>query len=146
MAAPDSYSEATLAEYMHAALGELATVMGYTAASSYTEAVNEALLEYGADSIASISGRENIRKLRAIARVMALRKVVYDTTGDYDFEADGGRYDRSQVNKQAQAALALAESEAMALGALAGYVVGVDSVVHVHDPYTYLDDDDRVIP
>jgi hypothetical protein len=131
---------------MAGVLGYVASALAYTDPTSYEEAVNEALLEYGVDDIADVTGRENIRKLRAVARVMVWRQVVRDTTGDFDFSADGGRYSRSQINEQARESLKLAESEAMALGALAGYVVGIDAVSHIHDPYEYVEDDDRVIP
>lgn len=146
MAAPSSYTEATLADYMHTALGAVASAMAYTSPASYSEAVNEALLGYGVDDIATISGRENIRKLRALARVQAWKQVIADVTGDYDFSADGGQYSRSQVHKMALEALALAENEALALGAIPGYVVGIDAVKHIHDPYQYIEDEDRIIP
>lgn len=150
MAAPSSYTEITLGQYMHGVLGPVAAALDYTEPSAdagdYQNAVDEALLNYGADAIADVSGRENIRKLRALARVQVWRQVIAAVTGDFDFSADGGRYDRSQVHEMALKSLAIAEQEAMELGALPGYVVGVDAVQHIHDPYRYVPDEERVIP
>lgn len=146
MAAPASYTEDTLAQYMESVLGPVAGALAYTAPDSYKEAVNEALLDYGADGIASITGRENIRKLRVLARVQVWRQVVAAVSGDFDFSADEGDYSRSQVQEMALKALEIAEQEAMALGAIPGYVVGIDAVKHIHDPYAYRPDEERVIP
>jgi hypothetical protein len=145
MAAPTVYTEKTLADFMQATLADLATTLGWTTTpDDYQEAVNEALLTYGTSAISTITGTTNIRKLRAIARVQVWRQVVAAVAGDYDFEADGAKFDRSQVQEMARQALALAEVDAMAYGALDGYEVGVDTVVNIHDPYRYVEDDDRV--
>lgn len=150
MAAPTSYTEIALATYMHGILGPVAAALSYSAPAgdpgAYQNAVDEALLDYGADDISTISGRENIRKLRVQARVQVWRQVIAAVTGDFDFSADGGSYDRSQVHEMALKSLAIAEEEAMALGALPGYVVGIDKVKHIHDPYAYVPDEERVIP
>jgi len=145
MAAPTSYTETTLADFMKAAIGDLATTLGWTATpTNYQEPVNETLLAYGVTDITTISGTANIRKLRAIARVQVWRQVVAAVAGDFDFEADDGKFSRSQVQEMARQALALAESDAAAVGGLEGYEVGIDTVVHVHDPYRYVEDEDRV--
>lgn len=146
MAAPSSYSETGLADYMHAVLGPVATALDYTSPASYVEAVNEALLDYGTDDISTVSGRDNIRKLRALAMVQAWRLVVQHVSGDYDFSADGGTYNRSQIQKQAAEALARAEQTAITLGATPGYVLGIDTITHIHDPYRYVPDEERILP
>jgi hypothetical protein len=146
MAAPSSYTETTLAEFMQSILQDVATTMGWTAApDDYQEAINETLLMMGVDSIAAVSGRENIKKLRVYARVEVWRQVMAATSGDYDFSADGGSYKRSQVHEQAKANYALALQDAMAYG-LDGYQVTIDTVRYVHDPYQYVEDEDRVTP
>jgi len=132
---------------MKTALGAVADAVGLTTTpDDYQEAVNAALLTYGADDIAGITGRENIQKLRALAKIEAWKLVLAQTAGDFDFRADGGSYNRSQIYAQAVQSLLLAELDAMALGALIGYQVGVDKLVHIHDPYIYLEDDDRTAP
>lgn len=147
MAIPTSYTESGLALYVRdGVLKELSTSLGWTTPDDYNEVVNDALLMMDVDDISAVSGRANIKKLRVAAQVAAWRQVVAATTGDYDFAADGGRYNRSQVNEQARAALKLAEDEAMAYGLLGNYAVAIDSVSHIHDPYKYVEDEDRVIP
>ena len=62
MAAPTSYNEAELKDYMDTMLGATATVLTWTVAGGqYDEAVNETLLAYGVDDIDEIIGRANIR-------------------------------------------------------------------------------------
>ncbi len=147
MAAPTAYTEATLAAYMHDVLGNVATALGYLAASSYTEAVNETLLQYGVDDIAEVSGQDAIRLLRALARAQAWRKVANDTAGDYDFKTDSTTFNRSQVHKQALLNLTAAISEADALaaelGQATGYVIEKARARYKDDPYQYWDEDDR---
>ena len=60
MAAPTSYTEETLATFMHTKLGKIASALGYAAASSYSEEVSDTLLAYGTDDISTISGPANI--------------------------------------------------------------------------------------
>lgn len=144
MSAPTSYTEATLATYMHSVLGDVATTMGWSAGTaSYGEAVNETLLAYGVDSISSISGRDGIAKLRALARVEAWRQVISNTAGGYDFSADGASYSRSQMHEQALASMRVAEADAMQYGGY-GYEAIFQNLEHVQDPYAYIEDDDRV--
>ena len=145
MTTPTSYTEATLAAYMHATLGDVASALGWAAGTaSYGEAVNETLIAYGAADIATVSGTEGIAKLRALARVESWRQVASYTAGAFDFSADGATYNRSQIHAQAVKALALAEADAMRYGAY-GYEVVIQNVRDMHDPYAYIDDDDRVL-
>lgn len=145
MTTPTSYTEATLAAYMHATLGDVASALGWAAGTaSYGEAVNETALAYGVDDITTIAGRDNIARLRALARVESWRQVMSYTAGNFDFSADGASYDRSQIHAQAVKALALAEADAMKYGAY-GYEMVAQNVRDVHDPYAYIPDDDRVL-
>lgn len=143
MSAPASYTEATLAAYMHSALGDTATALGWAAGTaSYGEAINETLLAYGAGDIATVTGNDNIARLRALARAEAWRQVAAYTAGNFDFSADGASYNRSQMHAQAKAAVQMAEADAMRYGAY-GYDVVIQNVQDVHDPYAYIEDDDR---
>lgn len=108
MAIPTSYSEETLKAFMLAALSNLGAALGLTA-SSFNEAVNDALLAYGVTDIAQAT---DIAKLRALARVAAWQVAVSAAAGDYDFSADGGNYRRSQLHEQARKGLAAAEADA----------------------------------
>lgn len=144
MSAPNSYTEATLAAYMHSILGDTATALGWASGTaSYGEAVNETLLAYGVGDISSVSGRDSISKLRALARVEAWRQVAAYTAGGYDFTADGASYQRSQMHQQAQDAMKAAEADAMRYGGY-GYEAIFQNLEHVQDPYAYIEDDDRV--
>jgi hypothetical protein len=145
MAAPTSYTETSLKIYMHTALGAVATALGWTVQDgNYDELVNETLLVYGTDDVTGISGQDNIRKLRTLARVEAWRAVVRETAGDYDFSADGGSYKRSQIHAQAKMALEAAQDEAALYDD--SYRVVIDQVKHVHDPYAYFPDEERTVP
>lgn len=148
MALPTSYTEKTLADYMDARLGPVADALAWTVGvadpGSYAEMVNEALTAYGVSDVTTITGLANLAKLRALAEVALWRAVVFQTAGDFDFSADGGSYSRSQIHAQAKEALALAEQRAVTYAP--EYVVGVDAVRLVHDPYTYLPDEERDLP
>ena len=109
MAAPTIYDESELSDFMIAELRNVATVLGWTDLSDMQEAVNETLIVYGVEDIALAS---DIPMLRAFARREAWRAAVASLAADYDFEADGGNYKRSQLQSQAVKALALAEEKA----------------------------------
>ncbi len=120
MAIPTSYTEQSLMNYMHEALSGVGDVLGFDPPHAYAEPVNEALLVYGTDDIATVTGATNIRKLRAIARVEAWRKVMATTSGDYDFRReDGAQYSRSQAYAQAEGMFNQALKEARSLGVTA---------------------------
>lgn len=143
MSLPVSYTEATLASYMHAELGAVATALGYAApgvgtTGVYGEAVNDTATDYRTSDISLVTGRDNLRLLRALARVNAWRKVVKDTTGDFDFETAGQKFSRSQTNTQARSQLTLALEEARTAGwddMPLSYAVGIDHLTFVQDPY-----------
>jgi hypothetical protein len=141
--APASYTEATLATYMHTVLGNTAAELGWSAPASYSEAINETLLSYGA---ATIDLATNVRKLRALARVEAWRLVVQQTAAEHDYSPGSGTvgFRRGQIQAQALAALAMAERDAAEYDDQ--YVVTVSPVRRAHDPYVYLDDAVRVVP
>lgn len=147
MPAPTTYSEALLADYQVSALGDLAAVLGWDAGSSQVlEAVNDALLDYGASDIASITGSDNLRKLRALGRVAIWRAVAGATAGFYSFtDVAQQKFDRDKVHKQAVEMLEVAQSEARALGADPTYSVSILSVRRTDDPYAVLPDEERVI-
>lgn len=120
MPIPTSYTEEGLMNYMHAALEGIGDVLGFDPPHGYDDAFYEVMLAYGASDVATVSGMGNIRKLRAIARVEAWRKVMAATAGDYDFRReDGATYDRSQVHAQAEKMFKQSLKEARELGVVA---------------------------
>jgi len=144
MAIPSSYTEKTLAEYMHVMLGKVAEALNLhfnpTDAGDYGEAVNDALLEYGETTIASITGTANLQKLRALARVAAWQYVINNFAALYDFSADGASYNRSQLFKNAQESLKLAEQAALPYSS--NYSAKIVAVDHKHDPYQVRPEDE----
>lgn len=139
MPIPASYTEKTLAEYMHTMLGKTAKALdlhfGPNDAGDYAEAVNDALLAYGTEDISTISGLPNIKKLRALALVCAWQYVVNNFAALYDFSADGASYNRSQLFANAKKALESAESAALLH--VANYRARIVAVDHKHNPYRY---------
>jgi hypothetical protein len=134
MAAPGSYTEKDLAAYMHAELGPVALalglIVGASDAGSYAEAVNETLLQYG---VISISLADDIVRLRSLARVYAWRKAVTQLAALFDFSADAGSYQRSNMFDAAEKNLARALMDALEYDA--AYKVTVTRQNPVTDPY-----------
>ncbi|HAR45314.1 MAG TPA: hypothetical protein DCS05_03835 [Nitrospiraceae bacterium] len=141
MAAPTSYTEETLATFMHTKLGKIASALGYAAASSYSEEVSDTLLAYGTDDISTISGPANIIKLRTLAEMYAWRKAVGDLSTKYKFSADGGTYDRQQMFENAQKALATLELT-VTITYDTAYAVQTTKGRSKHDPYAYIPEDE----
>jgi hypothetical protein len=139
MTVPTSYTEQTLGQFMQARLGKVARVLQLTAgpndAGDFQEAVNDALLACGTEDISTITGMENIQKIRALALVAAWQYVVTNFVALYDFSADGASYDRSQLFKQAKEALQLAQQAALPYDS--SYSAQIVEVDHIHDPYSY---------
>jgi len=144
MTVPSSYTEKELAAYMHGELGPVAAALGLavgsTDAGSYAEAVNETLLQYG---VATIAQATDMVKLRALARVYAWRKVVGLLTALFDFAADGGEYNRSQMIVAAEKNLARAVIDALEYDPV--YRVRTTRQRMVNDPYRYVEDEDRTV-
>lgn len=131
MALPASYTETTLAAYMHAALGQIAAALSYAnTLAEYQEAVNDALELYGVSDVAQAT---DISKLRACARLCAWTKAASGVA--YDFSADGASFSRSQIMAQIQAQLAEAGLSAAQYVDVAGLTVEAQAVTY-SDPYT----------
>jgi hypothetical protein len=150
VAAPSSYTEITLGQYVLNVLGQMAAYIGWTDAAHAGEVVNDILLELGVDDISTISGSENIRHLRAVARYHAWKTAAELTSGKYDFSTgDSGSFKRSQMHTMAQEnaekARAEANEAALAAGSEAypGYEVTTVQAVY-QEPYqaSYLLDED----
>jgi hypothetical protein len=147
MSVPTAYTEQSLARFMEIILGKVAKVLelraGVSDPGDFSEAVNDALLAYGTDDISTVSGSDNIQKLRALAAVCAWRHVVTNFAALYDFSADGGRYSRSQLFEQAKTSLEMAEQQALPYAA--NYMIHLRKTDHIHDPYQVRDLEDRTL-
>ena len=146
MTVPDAYTEKTLADFMAAELGKVATLLGYAVgagdAGSYAEAVNETILRFGAASMAECT---EILKLRALARVEAWRKACNDLTTSYRFSSDGSSFERETVYQQAVQNLNRALGLAAVVDGSGAYVIGVTRLVPVNDPYRYQPEDNQIL-
>jgi len=145
MAVPAAYTEQQLIDFMHESLSDTAKTLGMTSPASYREPLNDALLAYGETNIASITGNENLVRLRALARLAAWKAALARASSRYDISDGQQALKRSQILPGIKEAIATAERDAAAAGAVpAGYAVVVQKVKRPHDPYTYLPDDQRV--
>lgn len=143
MAAPAVYSETLFADYLWSQLGQLSDVLGWDAGSvQVLEAVNDALLDAGVDTIGDAA---DIRELRALGRRAIWRAVVQATAGNYAFTQGDQTFNRQQVNAQAREMLQLAEAECQLLGAgIVGDIVTIARVSRPFDPYSVLPDEERI--
>jgi len=135
MAYPTSYTESTLKVYMHTILADVATVLGWGTASNYGEAVNEAIATYGASDVTTIIGRENLYKLRALARREVWRAACGALAAKFDFSADGHSVKRSDLYNHTKEELARAEGDAIGFDSYSGYNVGTAGVSYNDDWY-----------
>lgn len=141
------HTEVELGLYMISQLGETGETLGWTSRDMVvSEAVTDALFDYGETDVEAITGTSNLRKLRALARRAIWRAVVHETTHYYAVADGGQRLDRPTVNKQARQSLEQAEYECRACGADPDYRVSVHAISRPHDPYLTLEDVTRVLP
>src|SRR4051812_31054161 len=136
MAVPTVYTTTSLAVYLKYVPGDLLDVLGWdTDSPQVQEAVNDALLEYGETDVASISGTDAVRRLRALARRAIWRAIVQATANWYSITDNGQKLERQQVNDQALKALEQADIDCRAAGADPALSVNVLHVQRVRDPY-----------
>lgn len=100
MAAPNNYTETGLFIFMRDELQDVGRALNWVNQVDYQPAIDETLLSLGVSVIGEITGIDNIRRLRAQARVHMWRMAAQATAGDFDFGADGGDYKRSQMHVQ----------------------------------------------
>jgi len=146
MTPPTAYTEKTLADFMNAELGRVATLLAYAVgvadAGSYQEAVNETILRYGGAVIADLT---DILKTRALARVEVWRKALNDLTTSYKFTASGSTFERETVFRQATENLNRALVLAAEYDTTGAYVISVTRVDPVNDPYRYRPEEERTL-
>jgi len=110
MPVPTAYTESELADYMYAAMGDTAQVIGWTGSGALAGAVIEALIAYG---VTSIDVATDIPRLRALALVEAWKAAMAQVSGDYKFtDIDGRTAERQQIFDHCQEMLAQATADA----------------------------------
>lgn len=105
MELPSVYDATNLANFMHGVLGEddAARDLNWSVAQGdYDEPVVETMLAYGVDDLGSVTGLENIRRLRAIARRELWRTVMQRTVYKTDTNTEGGNEAHSQLHRHAR--------------------------------------------
>lgn len=145
MAAPTVYQEDELAAYMLGELGDVATVLRITATAGVkgdygdlSEPLNNVLLALGVTDVTTLTGADNIRKLRALGAVEAWRLAKKRAAAAYDFKDGSTSLSRSQLQPMISQSLGMAEAEASSLGVLptgTGVKVKVGTVKYRNDPY-----------
>ena len=142
MTVPSSYTEATLKAYMHKTLGKVAQLLEFSVDfGSYDEAVNQALLDYGTDDITTISGADNIIKIRALAKVQAWQLAFDNAAALMGFTADGGTYNRNQIHAMIEKNLEAANTAALRYST--HYQITRRKADAIHDPYQIRTTDER---
>ena len=117
MTIPTGYDHGALAAYMHELLGGdsaggIARTLKWSPVSDYDEAVAETALALGVDDVAEVTGRDETRRLRAVARRELWRLVMQRTAHLVDASTEGGGQDHSQIWQHAQAMYESAAAEA----------------------------------
>ena len=144
MPVPTAVTEPDLVGYMLRQLGTVADVLGWDA-QTFTitsDAVIDTLIVLEVSVIASAT---NIPKLRAAARLAIWRLAVPALAGLHDFSTDGQSMSLSQVQAAALRALDQAERDAAVFGLDGSYIATRHRVDALHDPYSALDAEDRVL-
>ena len=141
MAAPTSYTNVTLAGFMHDQLGNVAQVLGFHNPGSYLEAVNEVMITIGVTDV-QLEDEIDLIRLRTLARREAWRMVVHATGAAYNFSVAGDSYNRAELHRFALEMYTLYTIEALSFDPT--YAMDVVPVDHIHDPYLLVEDELRV--
>lgn len=111
MPLPSAYTEASLAAYMEAVLGETGVTLGLPDSDALPEAVNEVIGLLGHD-LSEETSTTGLMKVRASARWQAWKAALDVASGRFDVTVAGGKkFVQSQVFEQIQAKLKIAESD-----------------------------------
>jgi hypothetical protein len=125
-------STADIAAFMAGEIGALSDALCLKSTDDLEPTIVDLLLELGVSQPSAIT---DVRRARAFARVFIWRRVAARTAGDFNFAADGGRYDRSQVHDNAVKMAAAAEADASPFGWSGSGRGYVDEIVSRVDPY-----------
>ena len=145
MAIVTSYAtEDHLGSYMLVTLGRVAETLGWRTPQDLAEPVQETLWAYGASDVASITGEDNLRRLRALARVEAWRAAKANLAAMHDFTTPEGSASKDQLYRHVSEMLA--DAQAAAAPYSRAYTIAIDRITYPHDPYLAIDDTERVLP
>lgn len=137
MSLPTAYTDAELIAFMLADLGEVATTIGWDAATpALTAAVNRTLRLLGLTDIAEAT---DMTALEAVALWQAWDAVVTALTLRYDISTDGQSLSRSQMFEHALKQRTTAQMAA--LGHTATYSLVATPVVYTNDPYRVIEEE-----
>jgi hypothetical protein len=140
---PTGYTEQTLADFLIIELSDIGTILGWTAdLDIVTAAVNDV---EGWLGVSDVADSVEVTAIRALGAVAIWRRAVKALSSRYTVSEDQQKYDRSDLLKNAQAALAIAESEAGQYLQAAATPIRLTTLDYVNDPYRYVDNADRVI-
>lgn len=134
------YTEALLTRFMERALGDLKDEVGFTDDTFYLDAIEDTCLAYGVSDVVDAT---DVKKLRALARVCLWRDVLFKLTAMYDYSEEEEAAKRSQLYRQAESSLRVAERLAAPYDPLRSVQMG--RIIWKSDPYQYLPDDKRTI-
>lgn len=135
MPAPQSYSDASLAQFMVAELGGIAGVLSWTVGSG---AVAEAASDTAVILGVAVADATNMATLRAVARLAIWRMAEGALSVAYDETTEGQSLKRSQMWDHAKAMVTRYEGQCAALGVdvgTGGGVVTIHPVTRSEDPY-----------
>lgn len=134
MSVPTSYTSETLAAAMHAWLGPLAASLGWSAPTSYSEAITSALVLYG---VSDLSQATDIAKLRALALYTAWQAAAAAVAAEVNWSRGIESVSSSHRHTAALQQVAAAKAAASE----AGYLPVVKAemrqhrITYVNDPY-----------
>lgn len=143
MPIPNPHTEAELAEYLHRALRNMATLLGWSVAGGdYTDIVEDTLLAYG---VPDIDQALDPRKLRALGKIHVWKAVVATLAASHTVSMPGTALQLGDLQRQASVALEEARNDAVGYGLDAASVATIDRVLYVDDPYAYLPPEERML-
>lgn len=111
-----SYTTTTFADYLHASLSHTAAALSWISPTDYGEMITDALLMLGMTDVSEAVTPLQIRMLRMAGQVAMWQAVCAAFVGEYDFDADGGRYDRDQLYQHAMKQFETVRGQARAMG------------------------------
>ena len=121
----------TLSEYLIAYLGKLALTLEWDEAD-LDIVVTDTIEDYGISTEAEAT---DIKKLRLLGKVNLWKKVLTETSGDYNFSSDGGSFSRSQFYDMALKNYEIACNDALEY--LPNYQIKVTDLSFANDPYQW---------
>lgn len=122
----------------------MAAALSWTTASdAVQEAVYDAAILLGVSDVGDVT---DIPKLRAAVRLAVWRAAVGALAGQVTFTDTGVSFNLSDLQAQAERALAIAERDAAVLGVEPAMTARVDRIVWKHDPYAVHLDSVRTLP